>query len=63
MIDKIFPVFCGEYNAKKKVFEDRDLFERIERARIQDQLQVANRMAESCCLTDSDQWAEYWLAA
>lgn len=22
MIDKIFPVFCGEYNAKKKVFED-----------------------------------------
>ena len=23
----------------------------------------ANRMAELCCLTDSEQWAEYWLAA
>ena len=23
----------------------------------------ANRMAELCCLTHSDQWAEYWLAA
>ena len=23
----------------------------------------ANRMAELCCLTYSDQWAEYWLAA
>ena len=23
----------------------------------------ANRMAELCRLTDSDQWAEYWLAA
>jgi hypothetical protein len=22
MIDKVFPVFCGEYNAKRKVFED-----------------------------------------
>ena len=22
MIDKIFPVFCGEYNSKKKAFED-----------------------------------------
>ena len=23
----------------------------------------ANRMAELCCLTDSGQWADYWLAA
>ena len=22
MIEKIFPVFCGEFNAKKKIFED-----------------------------------------